>query len=296
MGLNLPIFFVIKLAVVFVFLGAGAFQASSQSTVSVDDYGAVGDGVTYSHVAIQNAITAAGPGGTVLFSSDSVYSIAQRLIALSAQTWLGRGATLRRCDSIRSRLTAAAPAGTKSIEVEDASQFEVGMDVTPIRGPAMQDGEGGFDWDHRIVSISGNVITMENGLGQAYSAGDFFITIHPLIEVPCETEGVSMTELRFDGNRDKNYDNHAWQLAQIIVLCGNNQRVENCLFENSWGDAINLGGLKPSGSLSGRRSGRGRSRLSARQPFRAIHRHASYRVLPEMLRDFKCQIPLRGAD
>jgi hypothetical protein len=224
-------------------LWIGALPGWTLSSELVEDFGAVGDGVTYSHVAIQEAINAAGVGGTVYFTSNMVYNLGQRLIAMSGQTWLGFGATLRRCDSIQTRLTEDAPIGSKTLKVADGSLFEVGMEITPIRGPGMGDGEAPFDVEHKIVGIDGNVLTMMYELGQSYSAGDLVVTIHPLVELPAESEGIKVQALRFDGNYDKNNFHHAWQIGQLIVFRGVGNTVENCSFENSWGDAINLGGV-----------------------------------------------------
>lgn len=73
--------------------GSGAvavtLQAKLREFISVAGFGAVGDGVTDDTAAIQNAITAAGTGGTVLFKGT--HAISGTLQPLANQTWEGIG-------------------------------------------------------------------------------------------------------------------------------------------------------------------------------------------------------------
>ena len=49
-------------------------------TINVMEYGAVGDGVTDDHAAIQNAILAAQDGDTIFFpATDKLYKISRTL-------------------------------------------------------------------------------------------------------------------------------------------------------------------------------------------------------------------------
>lgn len=75
----------------FIQSGTGAVsttvQAKLRESVSVKDFGAVGDGVTDDTAAIQAAITAAGVGGRLSFFGTHVLTSTIR--PLSSQTWVG---------------------------------------------------------------------------------------------------------------------------------------------------------------------------------------------------------------
>jgi len=76
------------------------------ATVSVDDHGAVGDGVTTDERALQAAVERAGPGGTVVFAARA-YALRAALQPLSGQTWLLSGAGLVRAAGSTDRLVQA---------------------------------------------------------------------------------------------------------------------------------------------------------------------------------------------
>jgi hypothetical protein len=93
-----------------VLLGVG----STANAVNVDDFGAVGDGKTWDHNAIQAAINAAGIGGVVEFSPGKVYVQCKNLLPAQGQVLRGNGAILKRCDPPLARLLEDAAAGRRS--------------------------------------------------------------------------------------------------------------------------------------------------------------------------------------
>jgi hypothetical protein len=78
----------------FIQSGTGAValtvQAKLRQTVSVKDFGAVGDGVTDDTVAIQNAVNAVGAGGRVNFPSGT-FLVSSTINCLTNQQLLGNG-------------------------------------------------------------------------------------------------------------------------------------------------------------------------------------------------------------
>lgn len=76
-------------------LTSGATPHSAGFPVSVDAYGAVGDGTTNDTTAITNAITAAGANGVVLFTAGKTYkTISQITVASDGVTLSGYGAAI----------------------------------------------------------------------------------------------------------------------------------------------------------------------------------------------------------
>jgi parallel beta-helix repeat protein len=70
-------------------------MANTTYTVNVADYGAVGDGVIDDYAAITRAITAAGPGGSVVFQSGRTYKLSAALtITNDNMRFMGYGAKL----------------------------------------------------------------------------------------------------------------------------------------------------------------------------------------------------------
>ena len=75
-------------------VGTGAVATDVQSklreSVSVKDFGAVGDGVADDTAEINAAITAAGAGRTVFFPAGT-YLVSSTLTQLTSQAWIGEG-------------------------------------------------------------------------------------------------------------------------------------------------------------------------------------------------------------
>ena len=102
--------------------------------VNVDDFGAVGDGITFDHSAIKAAIDAAGEGGTVQFTAGKRYNLCNTIYPRPFQQLIGNGATLRRCDALTPTLAQDAQQGATTILVEDASRFERRMFIKSRKG------------------------------------------------------------------------------------------------------------------------------------------------------------------
>jgi hypothetical protein len=210
-------------------------QVSDAATVHVDDFGARGDGRTYDHGAIQRAIQAAGDGGIVVFGAGKVYVQCQELRPRSNQTFRGNGATLKRCNAVTTRLTAAASAGATSIRVADASGYSVGMYITPLKGHGFQDGES--HERHRITAMRGQTITFTNGLAQSYPAASLVTTLLHQIAFEYQVSDTTFEALVFDGNRANNDHYVAWTQNGAIHAAAPTT-IRDCVFRNLPGDGV----------------------------------------------------------
>ena len=89
--------------------GAGAVartvQAKLRETLSVLDFGAVGDGVTDDTAAIQAAINAAAFGQIVLFPANKQYLTKAPLTLKGSVILMGEGAFVRLCCFLRTSST-----------------------------------------------------------------------------------------------------------------------------------------------------------------------------------------------
>ncbi|QIK63666.1 hypothetical protein G7068_11015 [Leucobacter viscericola] len=72
-----------------------------------EDYGALGDGVTDDTAAIQGAVDAVSPGGTVNFRGSATYNIAAAVILKSGVAIEGNGATVTKTASATGAVTFA---------------------------------------------------------------------------------------------------------------------------------------------------------------------------------------------
>lgn len=170
--------------------------------VNVDDFGAIGDGVTWDHAAIQSAINAAGPGGIVEFAAGKTYVQCAQIAPLAGQTLRGNGATLKRCDPPQAHLVADASADAWTLTVDDAGVFALGASITPVTGSGgYADGE--FVVNHFVTQKSGNILTITRGLSRAYPAGSLVTMKFDQVYVGNASTNVTVDGLNFDGNRSR---------------------------------------------------------------------------------------------
>lgn len=204
--------------------------------ISVDSQGAVGDGTTDDTLALRAAITAAGVGGTLLFTPGKTYLVSGSLTPLEGQTFWGYGATIKRRAEITSATATVIGIGAPpTITVADGSLFSVGMDVTVINGAT-------FDThSHRILSVVGNVLTVGTNFDTAFPAGGTVITAFASIYASL-VAGVSIMGLTFDGNRANNATLAKWQLHSAVVLYSDRGVVQDCYVHDEVSEGLILGG------------------------------------------------------
>ena len=204
--------------------------------ISVDSQGAVGDGTTDDTLALRAAITAAGVGGTLLFTPGKIYLVSGSLTPLEGQTFWGYGATIKRRAEITSATATVIGIGAPpTITVADGSLFSVGMDVTVINGAT-------FDTaSHRILSVAGNALTVGTNFDTAFPAGGTVITAFASIYASL-VAGVSIMGLTFDGNRANNATLAKWELHSAVVLYSDRGVVQDCYVHDEVSEGLTLGG------------------------------------------------------
>ncbi|MBN2801267.1 MAG: right-handed parallel beta-helix repeat-containing protein [Deltaproteobacteria bacterium] len=221
------------------------FAPWAEGGVRVDDFGAAGDGDRWDHQAIQQAIEAAGEGGTLIFTGGKTYTVCQPLSPLSGQTWTRDGdapATLRRCDPPAVTLTAGVLAGDTRLPVDHPERLEVGMWVSPVRAGAgtFFDGEGLMH--HPVLEVFPDAIRVWNGLEQDYPAGAIVVPSFALVTV--KGDDVTLEGLTFDGNRGGNDAFVSWGRHSSLAVGMDTERchVHHNRFLDSQGDALTMQG------------------------------------------------------
>lgn len=204
--------------------------------VSVEHYGAVGDGTTDDTLAIRSAITAAGVGGTLLFTPGKTYLLSGSIAPLESQTLWGYGAKLKRIAEVKSATSTNIATGSSptAITVADGSLFRVGMDVTVYNG-------SNYDTQpHQVWSVVGNVVTVGTNFSTAFPSGGTLITAFPLIY--SNNAKVSVLGLELDGNRANNTSFAKWQMHAGVRLSSAYGRVLDCYVHDEVSEGMYLGG------------------------------------------------------
>lgn len=165
-------------AVTFTAAGAGAVptnvQARLRQTISVKDFGAVGDGVTDDTADIQAAITAANAsGGSVVFLPAGTYQLSSRLnLASNVQlVGAGMGITILRMAATSTADSVIYGTGLSNVRVADLS-----VDVNGSARSAYAGTMSGV-----LISISTNVtlfnIEVYGALGSTAPASAFAVAL-----------------------------------------------------------------------------------------------------------------------
>ncbi len=208
-------------------------QPAALSWVNVRDYGATGDGVTIDTDGIRAAITAAGVGGTLHFRPRETFLIDGELTPLEGQTWIGYGATLKRCNVVSATLTAASSGAT--VTVDNPAVFRVGMHVS------LWDGSDNEISNRKITSIVGNTITTSTSWVRAFAAG---ATLYSSLSVISgAADGVRIVGLTIDGNRANNTVTAQWENHCEIALSSDRARVRDCYLHDALCEGIQIGGV-----------------------------------------------------
>lgn len=205
---------------------------------NVEDYGAVGDGVTDDTLALRDAIDAAGVNGVLLFKPGKTYALSGSITPLAGQTLSGYGAKLKRLAEIKSATATAittAP-GAKSITVSNGSLFRVGMHVSVYNG-------SDFDASpHLITNIVGNILTVGTNFTTEFPSGGTVITAFSQVYASL-VPGIRILGLEFDGNRGNNTSLAKWQLHSAIVLYSDRGLIEDCYIHDEVSEGTVAGGL-----------------------------------------------------
>ena len=202
----------------FIHAGIGAIKRTVQDkmreTVSVLDFGAVGDGVTDDTAAIQKAIDAvAVGGGTVLFPAGRTYIVAGSLSVLqkSSVCLVGQGNATAGA-AFGSILKFTASSGTRLIDARGSYGFSL---------------KGLYVWQSN-AAYSGAVVDLTHGpsnLDSAYSIiRENIFVVSGAVKIIDVTKAIISTiaQNHFNGGtRAVNCDTGATNYANVINIIGN---------------------------------------------------------------------------
>jgi hypothetical protein len=217
-----------------------ALSAGFTGSVSVDDYGAAGDGVTDDTLAIRAAITACGANGQLIFRPNKTYRLTAGIRPMSNQTWYGYGAKLKRCDQITSSTSTNIAAGPSStvIAVSNVSQWSVDMSICVFNG-ALYDTH-----NHNITAVNttAGTITVDTAFVQAFASGGTVISSFNMID-GVSIPNVKILGLELDGNKSNNTSLTKWELHTDLYGSGCDYlTVRECYVHDSQCEGIQFGG------------------------------------------------------
>jgi hypothetical protein len=209
----------------------------------VEDYRGLGKS---DDQVIQDAIDDAGEGATVHFAPNKIYIISNRIAVKQNQTLNGNNATLKRADQTFTTLETPTDPTSNTITVtsiprgwKEGDQLQLCLDSST--------GTSNPFGDYRVLpniitDIDGRDIVLSSPVGKALS-GDlkqwpagakvrkvFTMLRGDLIEM--RSAPFAVTNMNFDGNRDKNSLNFYWNVNSTIFMRGMGGRVEHCTFIN----------------------------------------------------------------
>jgi hypothetical protein len=214
-------------------------EIAAGEAVSVDWFGAMGDGVTDDSTAINRALQAAGEGAVIEFTPGKTYLINRMLSYEAGQTLSGYGATIKRGKQIKTTTSTAIEIGRGSrfLTVASTTGFEVGMTITVV------DAAGPELGNHTILSIDGNVIELGGNWRKASTSGASVVTSFHMISrsyLPTEerVEGVVIEGLTLDGNGRNNTTANSWRLHDSIRFNSTNGIVREVTIVDSQSEGI----------------------------------------------------------
>lgn len=230
------------------------FDVLFARVLNVADFGAVGDAVADDSDAIQEAITAAGIGGKIVFGKDKTYVIKETLIPLNGQRFVGTNSVIKRADASTSVLLSAYTPGGTSIIVADASTFSVGQVIALFDVTSTNGGEGYNESSATsdtggvatITSISGTTINFTGNLslpsngnltaGGVWPVGTRVATLFTMVRVlnTSNYSNIVLDGITFDGNKANNTQTSDWRLnktGDFGVINGG--VIRNCRFINT---------------------------------------------------------------
>ena len=197
-----------------------------------------GTGVADDTLVIRAAITQAGVNGTLQFTPGKTYLVTAGLVPLAGQTWNGYGAKLKRCNAITDTTSTniAAGPGSTAITVGNGSQWRVGMSLVVYNG-ALYDTH-----NHNVLSVAGNVVTVDTAFTQAFASGGTVVSSFNVINGN-NAANVKIYGLEVDGNKANNTGLTKWELHTDIYMSGCDYlTVRDCYVHDSQCEGIQFGG------------------------------------------------------
>ena len=221
----------------------GGYWLLTETFVSPEMFGAVGDGVTLDVAALLAMIAAAGVGGVMHLSPGKTYLIDRNITTLTGQRLVGNGGVLKRAAQVVTTTTSAITATvTTSVDVTSATGFAIGQTIAfatvGVARSAVVYGTS-LSQPITITNIVGNTLTLNQAPTITSATGaTCFLTFASLIL----GEGSIVDGVEFDGNR-ANWTYSRWEVTQEISTLNsggltNNQRVKNCVFRDAPGEAV----------------------------------------------------------
>jgi parallel beta-helix repeat protein len=203
-------------------------------------------------------IDAAGDNGTIVMTPGTVYETHGAVRLRTGQTLVGYGATLKRMAEVTDTVTAqvhldASAKPTKTIQVANASKFQVGWQITLTDSTRPESDSNAKLRNYRIRAIDDNTLTISprinnNDQTPFYPANSTVYTSFNQIEVPATgTADNHILGLELDGNRNPPAPAAArtrkrWELHNSINLKSLRGVVRDCRIRESQGDGIMVGG------------------------------------------------------
>ncbi|WP_066795018.1 right-handed parallel beta-helix repeat-containing protein [Sphingomonas soli] len=192
------------------------------------------------YATLDDAIAAAGVGGTLVLQPGVTYTIDHGLLSLDRQKIIGNGATLKRRDQIKTTTTTAMTTGeSKAVTLADASAFTIGMQVAFAQQGVARSAlvlNSTLTDVRTIADKVGNTITLDQPVNANIGiGGTCFLTFASLTLA----DGASVEGLTFDGNRAK-WTFARWETTTELSMLstGSAQAARNNVFVNAPGEGI----------------------------------------------------------
>lgn len=213
---------------------------------SIDSFGAVGNGVTVDSLAIQNAISAAGVNGTLVFTPGKSYLVDRIMQLLPGQTILAYGAQIKRQQQFVTTSSATIVQGATSVVVASVTGFAVGQQIALLTDAThyatSNSTINAIDSGTNTISVVGSAFNLLDGLSCV--APSVFLSF----DVFRTAAGCKIYGLEFDGNK-ANWGFYRWELTNEIHAYQGSNTIEDCFFANAPGEVIQESGFSNFASL-----------------------------------------------
>jgi len=201
--------------------------------------------------AIQAAIDAAGPNGVVWLEEGVEYVISETIVPNYDISIVGNGATLKRADESFATLVASVSGGATSFTVDQVpAHWAPGTRLILVGGNGAHRANGLNEQGSntlRIVSIVGNTVTVNSGIGLpkdgSYDGpGEFPAGTKVLqsVDLLKSFNRVALYGVTFDGNKANNTSASDWLVNWAVHLSQDTRMslIIDCEFKNAPGENI----------------------------------------------------------